>query len=297
MKKQIIFIGGTERSGSTLISLILANDPMAMSFGEIQALFHPTRKHHFKKIAELKEDNVWSLILKEGKKRLYSNLLKYFPEIDIFIDSSKDPFWINFQSRHNRKNFNVNNILIYKSPKVLANSFIKRDKGHRLHSVYKHYHMKYFSLIDRFISISYNDLVLRDDALIKLCGILDIAYFNTKKNYWEKNQLNFFGSNSVKSKSGHRSAKQLDRYMRKEICYEEFKDSVLTDDLDNILNNDEKIKKIIQTLENHHVLHEEMTHDVTFRYNFLRIYYDYFKQFIKNSYRYYLPQDYFKKND
>ena len=47
MKKKLVFIGGTARSGSTLLDKIISNDPKVMSLGEIHAIFCPTRKHHF----------------------------------------------------------------------------------------------------------------------------------------------------------------------------------------------------------------------------------------------------------
>ena len=79
-EKKIIFIGGTARSGSTLLDLIITNDPRAMSLGEINALFWPTRKHHFDEISRLKKDSVWPIILTAGAKQLYPNLIKKFQE-------------------------------------------------------------------------------------------------------------------------------------------------------------------------------------------------------------------------
>ena len=296
-KKSIICVGGTSRSGSTLVGLVLANDPNAMALGEIQALFHPTRKHHFEKIAELQGDKVWSIILKEGKKRLYSNLSKYFPDINVFVDTSKDPFWFQYHYHYNCKRYKIFNLLIYKTPEELAHSFIKRNQGANWARVYKHYHKKYFGLINNFIAISYNELVSNDDALISLCDKLELRYFDTKKNYWEKEQVNFFGSNSVKSETGYRSDRQLDQFTRKEIACENIKDIVASEQAGIMKNHDEAINLIMRELENHSVMKNEVSRGADIKYGYWAIKYVYLKQIIKQYLRYFSPQDYFKAND
>ncbi|MCF8222806.1 MAG: sulfotransferase [Bacteroidales bacterium] len=198
--KKIIFIGGTSRCGSTLLDLILANDPKAFSLGEIHALFHPTRKHHFEEIEKLQKNSIWNKILEEGKRNLYSNLVKYFPHINIFIDSSKDPYWINYHQHKNTNKCIFKNILIHKTPEELAKSFYKRNLGDRWIRAYISYHRKYFALIDSFISIKYKDFVTDDRALKVLCKRLGLMYFADKKKYWESHQETFFGSNSVRRK-------------------------------------------------------------------------------------------------
>ena len=296
-KKKIIFVGGTARSGSTLIGLMLANDPKAMALGEVQAIFHPTRKHHFEKISELQSDKVWSGILKDGKKRFYSNLSKHFPEINVFVDTSKDPFWFGYHNHYNCNRFRILNLIIYKTPEELAHSFIKRDQGDSWPSAYKHYHKKYFSVIDNFISIAYNELVTDDDVLTSLCEKLELRYFDTKKHYWEKEQVNFFGSNSVKSNTGYRSGRQLDQYMRKEIICEAVNDTVSSEQIRAVVNKDEEFKLIIQVLKNHNVMENKTSNPLDIKYGFWKLKYVYLKQTIKQYIRYFFPQDYFKTND
>ena len=196
-EKKIIFIGGTARSGSTLLDLIITNDPRAMSLGEINALFWPTRKHHFDEISRLKKDSVWPIILTAGAKQLYPNLIKKFPRVDIFVDSSKDMFWIKQQNRIlNRNKINFRNILIYKDPYEIANSFFKRNQDWR--STWINYHRKYFTLIDESFVISYKDLVNNSSSLKKLCEWIGIKYFEEKLDYWNKEQKPFFGSSTAK---------------------------------------------------------------------------------------------------
>src|SRR5690606_35813358 len=93
MKKQVIKVGGTVRSGTTIVGLILANQDKAISLGEVFHLFYPSKKNHFNKINELIVDSRWKNVIKGSPLNLYHNIFKNFPEIEIIIDSSKDPFW------------------------------------------------------------------------------------------------------------------------------------------------------------------------------------------------------------
>jgi hypothetical protein len=45
--KKLINIYGTARSGSTMLDLILGNDPKGFSLGEVANWFYPWRTHHF----------------------------------------------------------------------------------------------------------------------------------------------------------------------------------------------------------------------------------------------------------
>ena len=196
--KKVIFIGGTSRSGSTLLDKIISNDSKAVSLGEIHVLFHPTRTHHFKLREELKKDKRWNIILKEGKRRLFDNLIKYFPTYNIFVDSSKDPFWITYHMRKLEKsNITFYNVLIFKSINEIAHSFIKRNINFIWGKFYINYHKKYFTLMHNFYLISYFNLIKNPDSLKKLCQYLDISYTSEKFKYWVHENQTFFGSKSV----------------------------------------------------------------------------------------------------
>jgi len=215
--KKIIFVGGTSRSGSTLLDLILSNDEKAMSLGEIASLFHPTRKHHFLEIKKLKQIDRWNSIISGGKKNLYPNLIKHFPEIDIFVDSSKNPFWFKYQMNLDRKEYIIRNVLMHKSPFELANSYIKRGRVTEWISAYIRYHRKYISLIDEFVSVSYKKLIVEESYLEELCQLLNINYYKGKKNYWDKNHRNFFGSYVVR---GYDAKKDPGKRTRKDLKYD-----------------------------------------------------------------------------
>lgn len=197
--KKVIFIGGTSRSGSTLLDKIISNDPKAMSLGEIHALIEPTRVHHFKLRKEIKSDEKWNKILEGGKKHLYKNLINYFPEVNYFIDSSKDPFWFQYHTKLLIKNnVDVKNVLIFKTINELADSFVKRNILYDWAPFYQNYHKKYFSVIKFFYLVSYKDLINDDVVLENLCRYIGMSYFEDKKKYWFNDRLTFFGSKTVK---------------------------------------------------------------------------------------------------
>jgi hypothetical protein len=292
--KKIIFVGGTARSGSTLLDLILANDPKAMSLGEINALFYPTRKHHFEVISKIKESDPWKFILEGGKKALYSNLIKKFPNVNIFVDSSKDPFWFNYHQKRQRSNYLIQNVLIHKSPAELANSFIKRGKDTEWIRTYLSYHRKYFSLIDKFVAISYKDLIKSETHLKKLCEVLEINYFQKKINYWDRNQNSFFGSNSVKSYYAHKAKSQLTNQKRKDIKY----DGIQKDYIDHVKKSIENNPALI-FIENEIIRNDifcKVEKNETKEFGYTRLYLFLFsiKRYFKHKYYFYFPQNIFK---
>ncbi len=89
----VINIGGTSRSGSTLLNLILSNDEHALSIGEVHALFNPFSQHHFKEIDKIKrEDPVWASFIADKETNLYANIFDNYHDIQFIVDSSKSPF-------------------------------------------------------------------------------------------------------------------------------------------------------------------------------------------------------------
>ena len=279
MKKKIIFIGGTERSGSTLLDVILSNDSHGMSLGEIQALFEPTRRHHFEKINELKKDELWSQIIEGGKKNLYDNLSYYFPKINFFVDSSKDPFWFEYHEVINKKQFDINHILIYKTPEELANSFIKRGRNSEWTNSYLHYHRKYSGIINSFITIQYKDLITNSFALKKLCDLIHITYFNYKIYYWKKNHATFFGSRSIHKHS--------------EIKHIEIKDKKLINHVKFIVNKNPAIFEVHEFLNERNLLKtKNLTYKNSIGYDKFKLLLLYYKEVLIRKYKFYNPEKY-----
>lgn len=293
--KTIICIGGTSRSGSTLLDLIIANDERAMSLGEIKGIFHPRKKHAFEEIQRLKKNKVWKKILEDGKENLYPNLIKYFPDVDIFVDSSKNPFWFKYHAKNKKNEYIIKNVLIYKTPSELANSFIKRGARYEWVKFYEKYHRKYFSLIDDFVSISYKDLIINDKSLEQLCSVLGINYFKDKKNYWEKDQNTFFGSNSVKSKSSYNSNNTSSNQTRRNIKYDGVNKEYL-EFINKVIAKYPHLGQIENQIRKRDIFYKNNYVDSKkFGYGKLYLFLAYVKMNLKLFYYYYYPKDIFKK--
>ena len=203
-KRRIVFVLGTVRSGTTMLNLFIGNNnEKIMTLGEIANLFNPRLQLHFEKIKQLKtESKCWRIIIAEGPEKLYTNLSKYFPEIEVFVDSSKDPFWCKKQTSLNEGCFEIKDILIYKSFTSFKMSFAKRGLSEKnTRKVYKNQHKRIFSLIKGAFVVPYDDFVKPDNALkIDICKYLDILWSPNKLTVdISEIRYNFFGSPSFKS--------------------------------------------------------------------------------------------------
>jgi hypothetical protein len=200
IKKKVIFIGGTAFSGSTFFDLILSNDPGGFSCGEVRALFHPSQPYHLNPLCGcgIKGCNLWQQVLKGGVKNLYTSIFHLFPNIAFIVDSSKDPYWIRSQSKNlSDRGIECKHILIWKSPLEFAYSYQKRGKiGWQ--KAWNSYHRMYLTAIRDWKSVKYFDLVNNPDTLKKICSYLEIPYFSTKSNYWNKTHHILFGNESAK---------------------------------------------------------------------------------------------------
>lgn len=197
MKKKLIFVGGNVRSGSTLLNLYLGNKHNALALGEIYGLFQPLKREHNQLITRLsEEDQRWSRIIEGGKKKVFSNILNEFPNVNVLIDSSKTPFWVEYQTKINQDSFEIQHVLIYKPLEDLAMSFFKRGILDSLPKMYVNYHRKWFSLFPNSLVIPYKDFVLDIKARENLCKKLDLEFTIERENVYQNEQFNFFGSDS-----------------------------------------------------------------------------------------------------
>lgn len=198
--KQVIFIGGTSYSGSTLLDMILAHDPKGFSCGEVRALFHPWRPHHVNPECGCGEEtcDVWRQVLQHGEDALYETIFDRF-DADFIVDSSKDLFWMKRQTETlRRKNIDVEHILIWKTPLELAYSFKKRGRLKEWKKSWINYQRAYFALISKYRAIKYSDLTTNESTLEALCDYLEIPHFPDKSQYWLKTHHTLFGNTAAK---------------------------------------------------------------------------------------------------
>jgi hypothetical protein len=226
MVKQVIFIGGTSFSGSTLLDMILANDPAGFSCGEVQALFRPWRSHHFHPECGCgdKHCNIWKTIRKQGENNFAMSVSQLFPQTEFAVVSGKDPFWIRSMTTVLRKrNVTATNILIWKSPMEFAYSLRKRNRLENWKD-WINYHRLYFTLIPDWKSLQYSDLTKDTESLKKACEYVGIPYFEGKEQYWNKTHHTLFGNPSAKihlhAKDSLAFAKNKDILIRKATANE-----------------------------------------------------------------------------
>ena len=200
--KKIIKIGGTAYSGSTLLDLILSNDPNGFSCGEMYALFRPHRKHHFRPKCSCNDPkcDIWGIIQEGGEHDVWKNLSNLLPNISFFVDSSKNTENLADQiNSDDFRGFEVFNIIIWKTPVEFAYSCYKRNKLSNWKKSYVNYHKQYFSIVNKWYSVRYSEFVSdTSQKLRRLCEIIGINYFPGKENYWSKEHHTLFGSDSAK---------------------------------------------------------------------------------------------------
>ena len=199
--KKVIFIAGTSYSGSTLLDMILANDPKGFSCGEIIHLFDPFWPEHFDHVCgcgDVKCD-VWRRVLKNGADKLHDTIFEIYPDISFITDSSKDPYWIYWRTKElSKKNIQVKNLLIWKTPLELAHSFRKRNRTIDSTEFWESYHRLYFTLIKDWMAVKYSDFVQKRESLEKICEYLGIPYYSSKYQYWDKKHHTKFENISLK---------------------------------------------------------------------------------------------------
>jgi hypothetical protein len=199
--KKVLFIGGSSYSGSTMLDMMMANSPDGFSVGEIQALFHPYRPHHFSPVCGCgnPECGLWKRVLASGEERLYQTIFNEFPEVSFIVDSSKNPWWIHRQtSTLEKQGIMVHHLLIYKEPAAFAHSMVKRGRK-TWRRAWKNYYRLYFSLIENFFPVPYKGLAQKpSETISSICRSCGLEFHQDRERFWEKQHHTLFGNDSAK---------------------------------------------------------------------------------------------------
>ncbi len=250
MNKKIIFIGSASRSGSTLLDMILGNDPNGFSLGEVYAHHLPWRDNHFNSICTCgdNECDIRKSLNTLRPSTLYSSIFESMKK-SFIVDSSKVIFWILRGNRlAKKKGFDAINILIYKDPLSLAFSHFKRGEPIKI-SHYYDYYSQFFETEMPFISVNYNEFVNESPNSLKtICEYCDIPFFPKKINFWEAEQHHYFGSSSVR-----RTKRENNPKLRKSDVYpNEF--IKLIPELEATFTANINLQKVLSKLKEHDVL-------------------------------------------
>lgn len=242
----LILVCGTDRSGSTMLDVMLGNVSDAFSCGELSAWFRPYRKHHFQIdcLCNQTPCPVWEKLKDVPENNIHATVAKEL-QVKYVIDSSKDICWvIDAQKWSLKSRLRTINLIVWKHPIELAYSYWKRGKNvTSWRNSFVSYYGRVLQVGLPFISIQYADLVTApSSSLEKLCIALEMPYFEGKERFWEKQHHHLFGSEGVRlqMKAGD------SRIELKKIYPDEFEKH--RGELEKQLAQDKKVQHIIQAL-------------------------------------------------
>jgi hypothetical protein len=255
--KKLINICGTARSGSTMVDLIIGNDPKGFSLGEVYAWFRPFRSHHFKIICSCEGYNCpWDQLMKLKESEFHKECFEIL-DVNILVDSSKDLPWV-IDSNITAGNIGISvyNILLYKDPVSFFYSFWKRgvsiNKARR--NEFLKYYKRFFESNLPFIAVNYDKLVSDPAAALEnLCQKLGIPYFEGKERFWEKAHHHLFGSRGTRKQV--EKSKSIIR--EKEDYPQEFKNIIPKIEADN--RHDKEFLSIFEKLEAHELWNNNLS--------------------------------------
>ena len=200
MKNMSILINvcGSNRSGTTMLDLMLGNASDAFSCGEVYAWFRPWRTHHFKIVCSCGQNPcpVWEKIKAVPENKFHSTVFKHL-KVNFVIDSSKEECWLlDTQQWASKHKIQVFNLLLWKNPIDLAYSYWKRGKDIRQwRNDFVRYYKNIFSTNLPFYSVYLNDLLSDPKTkLLKICSVVGMPYFEGKENFSQKQHHHLFGS-------------------------------------------------------------------------------------------------------
>ena len=264
--KRVIFVGGTEFSGSTFFHMILANDPRGFAIGEAHNFLRPSQPHHFDMRCSCGETPcaVWQEVKSAGEEHLYQTIFDRFPDIEFIVDSSKNPFWIRSQTANlSRQGINTQNILMWKTPYEFAHSYHKRGNAAAWERSWVSYHRVYRTFFAEWRAIRYWDFVQKRSALESVCSYLNIPYFQNKEQYWEKihhvvggnpsARVHLYADNSSDYQDNvRRSTSKIEvseKGLHQSIYYESNLDPEVKNSVEDRLNNNPHVIPILNMLE------------------------------------------------
>lgn len=203
-KRKVIFIGGADFSGTTMLDLMLGTTEGVFSMGELHALYWPTSEHHLHPFCSCGSEHceVWDWASLGKPHEIYQSLFKKYPHIRSLVDSSKNIVWIYRQSASLKKqDIETKHVLIWKQPDDYAKSCANRGRLNNWSKRWIRYHKAYFYKIPEPYIIHLNDLLKNfEQEMSALCDALNIKYQKSMFEYWNTKHHILFGSATAKLK-------------------------------------------------------------------------------------------------
>lgn len=189
--KRVVFVSGTEFSGSTFFHMILANDAHGLAVGEAQNYMRPSQRRHFNLLCSCGEYpcRLWQSLKANGEEYFYAHLFDKYPEVEFIVDSSKNPLWIQDQKAYlHRQGIASKDILVWKTPYEFAQSYLKRGNMEAWERSWTVYHRLYYTLFEDWYAVPYGELASSREVLRAVCDFVDIVDFEGKERFWERPQ-------------------------------------------------------------------------------------------------------------
>jgi hypothetical protein len=210
----LVNVCGAQRSGTTMLDLMLGSGDRAFSCGEIYARFRPLEPRHHRIDCACGEAPcpVWAQIADLPEHHFHRGVADRLGRRTV-VDSSKAADWVRDASRWARDDgMRVENVLIWKDPLSLGYSFWKRGwlrgvdgpqpaTGRRKSlglEVFVIYYEEFFEGGMPHVTVSYSDLASAPGAVLaSLCSALGLPYRPGQERFWETRHHHLFGSGTV----------------------------------------------------------------------------------------------------
>lgn len=197
----LINVLGPERSGTTLLDVMLGNNDQAFSCGEPVFWFRPMRDHDytFDCTCGQKDCAIWKTLTRLGEKQFLNYLLN---RNKLVIDSSKSLVWTIDNYKHVAKHHNIINIVLWKKPDQLAYSHWKRKEDPNF---YHHKALKYYkNLISTgipFFTLNYDFLISNPQLVLqRISELTGVPSSMNQQEFWKnKNHHVLHGSYGVRT--------------------------------------------------------------------------------------------------
>lgn len=199
----VINVGGTSRAGSTMLHLILGSGPRAFACGEVVNLFRPIYRHHQRPRCACGRHPcpIWQSLEGTNAGSFYERAFSAL-DIDLLVDSSKEPSWLLDARRWTDRMPRVSaiNIFSYKSVIDLAYSFWKR--GHSL-MYWRRQLLTYYGRIQHaglpLLTVNLDELLADPrDKTRQVFDVLGLSYRVGQERFWENDHHHLFGNFGVR---------------------------------------------------------------------------------------------------
>jgi len=198
----LVNVCGSNRSGTTMLHLMLGHGDDAFSCGEVRSRFRPRHTRHFSPVCGCGQDPcpVWARIGGGSERDFHARAARELG-VDFVIDSSKDLSWtVDSQGWARRHGMRTRVVVLWKSPEERAWSHWKR-RGEALGWLrgYVLYYRRLIELGLPFVTVGFRDLVEDPAGIVEaLCAHLGMRHFPGKEEFRRHRSHHLFGSQGTR---------------------------------------------------------------------------------------------------